>query len=180
MLASLQLMGFELLELHMQREPNWNEASEIASYSMNFAAAQQRVLRDNKLIVFTCQQEFSLTPSAPRKKKNTPKYKKLSYLASGYLILPQALAEEADGSWGRKIAINCHSIIFGVARGIILQSTSLSGGVGFSVPSLDMEEVFERAYEDFDDAFFLRWLKTGEGNEEFESARGITYRIRQK
>lgn len=180
MLVALQLMGFELLELHLQRDPNWNEANEVASYTMDFAVAQQRVLRDNKLIVFSCHQEFSLTPTSPRKKKNVPKYKKLSYLASGYLVLPQSLAEEADGSWGRTIAINCHSIIFGVARGIILQSTSLSGGVGFSIPSLHMEEVFDRAYEAYDEAFFLRWLKTGEGNEEFENARGITYRIRQK
>ncbi len=180
MLASLQLMGFELLELHLQRDPNWNESDESLSYILAFGAGQQKFIRDNKLAVFACHQEFALTPAHPRRKKSVTKYKKLSYVVSGYLVLPQSLADEADGAWGRTIAINCHSIIYGVARGIVLQSTSLSGGVGFSIPSLHMEEVFDNAYADFDSEFFLRWLKTGEGNEDFASPRGITYHIRQK
>ena len=179
MLASLQLLGFELLELRMVRDPLWRDDEEIPSYVLEFAVGQQRFQRDEKYLVFGCQQSFSMTQPKSRRKKGRPKFKELSYMAAGYLIFPLAVAAEVDGNWGRAIAINCQSILFGVARGIFLQNTGLTGAP-FCLPSLNMEEVFDDAFDSVDDDFFCQWVKTGEGNEEMSQLHGITYSIGQR
>lgn len=179
MLASLQLMRTELLSLSVERHPAWSDEVDSSHYSLDFAVGFNRALVANDELMFlTCQQHFVLKSAHPRRKKSVTKFEKIAYVLNGQLILPISLAADIVDEWGFALASNCQSMIFGVARGILLQTTTLTGRNGFMVPSLDMNEMVRRAFEGLDDEFFCEWLRTGKGNDTLGQPRGVTYDLK--